>query len=191
MSAILRKLSSDSTDWLGKVEPYSCRVGNDGTITLPIVGKIPAAGKTLAEVESSVVDAYYPKYVVDIPAVVCKVTEHLNERVFTVLGLVNKPDAFPYLPNVRYNLMEALAFAGGVNSIADPHYVNVYRQSANGQIVSATFRIDQEFLIGAYDVVIKPGDVVYVSETARTRMNTFMNDVLNINVGAYARPFDD
>ena len=191
MPAILRELSSDTPNWLGKVEPYSCRVAEDGTITLPIVGKVSVVGTTLAEVESSVVDAYYPKYVVNVPGVVCKVTEHLNERVFTVLGLVAKRNAFPYPPNVQYNLMEALAFAGGVDSVANPHYVGIYRQGANGEIVQATFRIDKEFLADAYDVVIKPGDVVYVKKTVRTSMNTFLADVLRLNVGAYVRPLDD
>ena len=190
MPAILRGISSDSPDWLQKVEPYSCRVSDAGTITLPIVGKVPAAGKTLAEVESSVVDAYFPKYVVNAPAVVCKVTEHLNQRVFTVLGLVKKPDAFPYPPNVQYNLMEALAFAGGVNQVADPRYVSVYRQAANGDIVFATFRIDRKFLADAYNIVIKPGDVVCVNRTARTHLNTFLSDVFSLHVGAYVHPYD-
>ena len=191
MPAILWELSSDSSvDWFQKAEPYLCRVSNDGTIILPVVGKVHIAGKTLAEVESSVVDAYFPKYVVELPAVVCRVAEHRNQRVFAVLGLVKKPDAFPYPADVQYNLMDALALAGGVDLVADPHYVKIYRQDSNGEIVSATFGIDSKSFADASNVVVKPGDVVCVEITPRTRTNLWLSQVLRLSFGAYVRPED-
>src|SRR4030042_227174 len=98
---------------------------------------------TLSEIETLVIDAYYPKYVVNQPMIVCEVSKYQreNERVFTVLGLVNKPNAFPYPPDVQYNLMEALAFAGGFNMAADPRYASVYRLKQDGTIASAIFKL--------------------------------------------------
>jgi len=107
------------------------------------------------------------------------------------MGLVNIPNAFPYPPDVQYNLMEALAFAGGLNMTADPRYVKIYRQHTSGEVVSATFGVDSDSLIGAYGVAIKPGDVVYVDHTLRTRVNQFLADVLQIRVGADVRRYDD
>lgn len=190
MPAVLWELSSDSLDWLQRAEPYLCRVSDDGTITLPIVGKVPVAGKTPAKVESSVVDAYFPKYVENLPAVVCRVTEHRNQRVFAVLGLVKKPDAFPYPADIQYNLMDALALAGGVDLAADPHYVKIYRQGSNGEIVSATFGIDSKSFADASNVIIKPGDVVFVEITPRTRTNLWLSQMLHLSFGAYVRPED-
>jgi protein involved in polysaccharide export with SLBB domain len=192
MPAVLRVLSSEFTEWLKPMygrkdyEPYLVRVSDAGTITLPIVGEIAVAGKTLSEIEASVIDAYHPKYVVNPPMVVCEVVKYQreNERVFTVLGLVNHPNAFPYPPDTRYNLMEALAFAGGLNMTADPRYVKVYRQDADGTVVSATFGVDSKSVVRAYAVAIKPGDVIYVDHTFRTRVNQFLSDVLQIRVGA-------
>jgi polysaccharide export outer membrane protein len=195
MPAVLRVLSSELSEWLKPVfgrkeyEPYLVRVSDDGIITLPIVGNIPAADRTLSEIEASVIDAYYPKYVVNPPMVVCEVIKYQreNERVFAVLGLVNNPDAFPYPPDTQYNLMEALAFAGGFNMTADPRYVKVYRQDADGKVISATFGVDSKSVVDAYAVVIKPGDVIYVDHTLRTRVNQFLSDVLQIRVGADIR----
>lgn len=195
MPAVLRVISSEFTAWLKPVyghkdyEPYLVRVSDAGTITLPIVGELPAANRTLAEIEALVIDAYYPKYVVNPPMVVCEVLKYRreNERVFTVMGLVNSPNAFPYPPDVQYNLMEALAFAGGLNMTADPRYLKVYRLDASGKVVSATFGIDSKSLLDAYGVAIKPGDVIYVDHTLRTRMNQFLSDVLQIRVGADIR----
>jgi protein involved in polysaccharide export with SLBB domain len=195
MPAVLRVLSSEFSEWLKPVygrkdyEPYLVRVSDAGTITLPIVGEIPAAGLTLSEIEASIIDAYYPKYVVNPPMVVCEVVRYQmeNERVFTVLGLVNHPNAFPYPPDTQYNLMEALAFAGGLNMTADPRYLKVYRQDADGTVVSATFGVDSKSVVEAYAVAIKPGDVIYVDHTLRTRVNQFLSDVLQIRIGADVR----
>jgi protein involved in polysaccharide export with SLBB domain len=194
MPAVLRVISTEFSEWLKPVygrrdyEPYLARVSDAGTITLPIVGELPVGGMTLSEIEALVIDAYYPKYVVNRPMVVCEVEKYQreNERVFTVMGLVARPNAFPYPPDVQYNLMESLAYAGGLNMTADPRYVKVYRQDSDGEIVSATFSIDSNAFLEAYGVLIKPGDVIYVDHTLRTRVNQFIADVFNVRVGAYA-----
>ncbi len=146
------------------------------------------ASRTLAEIEVLVIDAYFPKYVVDRPMVVCQVAKYQseNERIFTVLGLVNKSGAYSYPPDVQYNLMEALGFAGGLDMVADPRYVRVYRQDATGKIVTATFGVDSKSLPTAYEVVIKPGDLVDVGHTLRTRTNKFLSQIFRISVGAGA-----
>lgn len=195
MHVDLRIVSSELSDWLRPsyghrdIEPYLVRVSDDGNVTLPIVGEIQVAGKTLAEIEEAVKNAYYPRYVVNPPMLVCQVKQYQSEHenVFTVMGLVNKPDAYSYPPDVQYNLMEALAFAGGLDMVADPKYVKVFRQDANGQVLQATFGIDKETLKDAYEVPIKPGDVIYVDHTLRTRINKFLSDVFHITVGAEAR----
>ena len=85
MPAVLRVLSSEFTEWLKPMygrkdyEPYLVRVSDAGTITLPIVGEIAVAGKTLSEIEASVIDAYHPKYVVNPPMVVCEVVKYQRE----------------------------------------------------------------------------------------------------------------
>ncbi|MFZ2147739.1 MAG: polysaccharide biosynthesis/export family protein [Sedimentisphaerales bacterium] len=191
MPVVLRIVSSEFSSWLEPAygrkdyEPYLVRVSDAGTITLPIVGKLPVANKTLSEIEALVIGAYYPKYVKNLPMVVCEVVKYRreNERVFTVIGLVNRANAFPYPPDVQYNLMEALAFAGGLNMTADPRYLKVFRHNADGRILSATFGVDSKSLVEAYGVVIKPGDVIYVDHTLRTRMNQFLSEVLQIRVG--------
>jgi polysaccharide export outer membrane protein len=163
-------------------------VSENGSIILPIVGQLTVGGMTLSEIEASVIDAYYPKYVVNRPMVVCEVSKYQreSERVFTVMGLVKSPNAFPYPPDVQYNLMESLAYAGGLDMVADPRFVKVYRQDDNGEIVSATFSVDSKSFLEAYAVAIKPGDVIYVDHTLRTRINQFISDVFNFRVGAYA-----
>ena len=201
MPAVLRVISSDLPAWLrptsrygraAGAEPYLARVSQTGTVTLPIVGEIHVAGKTLAQIEASVIDAYHPKYVVNPPMMVCEVKKYQMEsqRVFAVIGLVKSSGVFPYPGDVQYTLMEALAFAGGLDMVADPRYLKIYRKDADGDLVSATFSVDSKTMIETYATVIKPGDLVYVDHTLRTRANQFLSDVFHITIGAGTR-YDD
>ncbi len=194
MPAVLRVISSDLPQWLRPLygrtrtgaEPYLARVSQTGVVTLPIVGEIHVAGKTLAQIEASVIDAYHPKYVVNPPMMVCDVVKYQMEsqRVFAVIGLVKNSGVFPYPGDVQYTVMEALAFAGGLDMVADPRYLKIYRKDADGDLISATFSVDNKSMTDTYATVIKPGDLVYVDHTLRTRVNKFLSDVLYISVGA-------
>jgi protein involved in polysaccharide export with SLBB domain len=114
--------------------------------------------------------------------------EPLDVSVFTVVGLVNKPGNFPYPPNAQYNLMQAIAFAGGLDIIAEPRYAAVYRLKADGMIVRATFEIIRAKgaqLTEALNIHVKPGDIVAIEHTPRTRSNLFLERMFRVNVGAY------
>jgi len=193
MPAVLRVISSDLPQWLrpsyGRttdIEPYLVRVS---PATLPIVGELKVAGKTLSQIEALVIDAYHPKYVVNPPMVVCEVKKYRMEsqRVFAVVGLVKNSGVFPYPADVQYTVMEALAFAGGLDMIADPRYLKIYRKDAGGDLVSATFSVDKKSMTDTYATIIKPGDLIYVDHTLRTRVNKFVTDVFHITIGADTR----
>jgi protein involved in polysaccharide export with SLBB domain len=115
----------------------------------------------------------------------------LDPQRFTVVGLVKNPGAFEYPPTVeKYNLMQALAVAGGVNDIADPRFVTVYREAPSGELVSASFPLEGDKPVDAPSIEIKPGDVVAVEQTGRTRTRLLMSDVLRFTVGTVFDPLD-
>ena len=116
--------------------------------------------------------------------------ESLDPQVFTVMGLVKKAGVFPYPPSIKYNLLEALAFAGGIDEVADPRYVRVYRQNPEGKIVDAGFDIRGASLADACNISIKPGDVVVAEQTSRTRRRVLISNLFRINtgVGMYYNP---
>jgi len=267
MPAILQACTEELPQWTGETKPYTCRVDQTGAIVMPIVGSMPVAGLTLVEIEAAVAAAFYPRYVVNPPAVVAQVCEYRTAQVsimgavnqpgkyrlnssemslvtllmkaggivdegaalihirrsgsnstdrpialpvkglnipfadadlqagdsviverqspqmFTVVGLVKSSGAFPYPDGVRYNLMQALAFAGGVNELAAPRYAKVYRQSSDGRIVSATFRLNGTGIVGGANVFIKPGDVVAVEQTANTRARLLLAQIFRVSTG--------
>lgn len=90
MPVVLQVLVTELPDFRDKIAPYLCRVGDNGVITLPMVGDIQAVGKTLPEIESAIIDAYYPVYTKTRPSVVARVAEYKMHKV-SIIGAVQKP----------------------------------------------------------------------------------------------------
>lgn len=114
------------------------------------------------------------------------------ERAFSVLGLVKRSGVFPYPAPRRYNLMQALATAGGVDENAAPRYATVYRMRADGKVVGATFKIDGTSLLDASNVWIKDGDVIAVDHTQGSWLRQFFSQVFgfraSVSVSTAASP---
>jgi protein involved in polysaccharide export with SLBB domain len=120
------------------------------------------------------------------------IVEPPQDQSVSVVGLVARPGNMPYPPGTRYNLIQAIAFAGGLDLIADPRYVSVYRLAPDGEIASVTFQLVNprrpQQLTGTLALPLKPGDVVSVEHTPRTRTNVFFDRVFRISLGLYVSP---
>ena len=150
--------------------------GREGTTTLilPVKGlNIPFADIALEEGDRVIVE--WPE-----------------EQFISVVGLVNRPGNFPYPRTARYTLIQAVAFAGGLDLVADPRYVSVYRLKPDGTIAGVTVQLvdpeDHERLTEALALALRPGDVVSVEHTPRTRVNVFFERIFRINLGLYLNP---
>jgi protein involved in polysaccharide export with SLBB domain len=114
------------------------------------------------------------------------IVERLQQPLFTVMELVNSPGNFPYPPDVQYTLMQAIGFAGGLNLIAEPRYATIYRLKRDSTIVSATFPIKgKSKLANALNTLIKPGDIIAVEHTPRTRTAIFLDRAFRVSLGTY------
>jgi protein involved in polysaccharide export with SLBB domain len=140
----------------------------NASILLPVVGmNIPFGDVALEEGDTVVV-------------------EQGRVPLFSVLGLVARPGNFPCPPTTEYTLMQAIAFAGGLDPVADPRYATIYRLTKDGSVTRVPFRLikDGQFT-EALNTPIKPGDVVAIEHTPRTRANAMINNMLRINTGVY------
>lgn len=112
--------------------------------------------------------------------------ERYEPDTFTVVGLVEKPGAYEYPPEVSYNLMQAIAIAGGIDRIANPPYATVFRKDLlTGEIVPATFSIDGNGLVASSAMPIKPGDVIAIQHTPGSWTRSFMAEIFRINFGIF------
>lgn len=119
------------------------------------------------------------------------IVERLQPPLFSVVGLVNTPGNFPYPPDTQYNLLQALAFAGGLDRATEPRYATIYRLKPDHTIVSAVFEVvnigNGSRLTNALNTRIKVGDIIAVEHTPRTRTKLFLDTVFRINIGTYWR----
>jgi polysaccharide biosynthesis/export protein len=130
----------------------------DGTITMPLVGEMLAAGRTAAELQQDATRRLAS--LVKDASVTVSVVE-VNSYRFTVAGNVEHPGLF----SARYYLTvsEALALAGGPNRYAETDEVVIVRW-VNGKLVRIPINYD-DILSGRspeQDIVILAGDSVRV-----------------------------
>jgi polysaccharide biosynthesis/export protein len=92
------------------------RIPNGGTITLPLIGALPAAGRTPNELQAAIRDRLREKYLHN-PQVSLFVQEHKSQRI-SVIGAVRTPGVFTLTSRLR--LADGLALAGGLADDAGP-----------------------------------------------------------------------
>lgn len=148
--------------------PHGEKEKGDETIVLPVVGmNIPFKDVALSEGDTVIV-------------------EPVQMPLISVLGLVRNPGNFEYPPHARYNLAQVIALAGGLDMEVDPRYATVYRLKPDGTILRLTFRlIEDEQYTNRLNVSVRPGDLVAIEQTPRTRTNAFVNRVVRLSVGTW------
>jgi len=100
-------------DWSAVNGDYS--VGPAGTLSVPFVGEMPAAGKTTAEVAKAISEALQRKLALsDKPEAS---VEMVQFRPFYISGEVQSPGQFPYVPELT--VLKAISVAGGIRRNAD------------------------------------------------------------------------
>jgi polysaccharide export outer membrane protein len=130
----------------------------DGTITMPVVGELRAAGRTASQLQQ---DAAQRLTTIVKDAVVTVSVVEINSYRFTVAGNVEHPGLF----TSRYyvTVSEALALAGGPNRYASTDKVVIVRATASG---GQRIPIDYDAILAGkhpeQDIVILAGDAVRV-----------------------------
>ena len=105
-------------------------VASDGTIMLPLIGQVKAAGLTTAELQTDLT-ARLARYVNPPTKVTVRVFDPAS-RVFYVLGEVTKPGMYKLMSGEV--LSQALAAAGGPTEYANLRKIKIVRRTADQQV---------------------------------------------------------
>jgi polysaccharide export outer membrane protein len=130
----------------------------DGTITLPVIGELRAAGRNAADLQKEATQR--AGQLVNDAVVTVSVVE-VNSYRFTVAGNVENPGLF----SSRYYLTvsDAIALAGGPNRYASTSDVVIVRNGPRGL---QRLRVDYEGILAGknpeQDVVLRAGDAIRV-----------------------------
>jgi polysaccharide export outer membrane protein len=158
------------------------QVAEDGTINLPLLAQIPAAGKSAAELERDIQSRLNARYMRS-PQVTVFVKEYYSQRV-TVEGAVKTPGVL----NLRGGdtLMQVIARSGGMDRDTASSNVTVFR-TANGARTATSYDMSALKTGGAHDPQIVAGDVVVVDDSmAKVGLNTVLKVLPLAGVAASA-----
>ena len=130
----------------------------DGQLSFPLVGDMPAAGRSVTDVTESLKKAiheYIPEAVVTI-----SLQEPKGNKVF-IIGKVNRPGE--YVMAHTANVLQALSMAGGFSPYAKRSSIKVIRSAGAG---FSAFDVDYDHLSKGQNLdtnlIVLPGDVIIV-----------------------------
>lgn len=143
------------------------RVADDGSITIPLLGRLVVAGMTKGDLEKTIASLLEERYVRN-PQVTIFVKEYESKKV-AVSGAVKKPDTYEMLG--EKTLLEMISMAGGLDKDLGKDIV-IFRQNADGSTIRIP--IDLERLVYDADpdlnVGVEPGDIIYVPTILKVRI---------------------
>ena len=135
----------------------------EGNLTLPLLGKVTIADKTINQASEDLRKIIDKDYIIS-PEVVIEILGYKLET-FVILGQVQKPGTInmPSGPQ-NFTFLQAISMAGGFSQVANIKKVKIIRQIEGQRKI---IRINAESIISgeAEDLKIEPGDVINVSES--------------------------
>jgi polysaccharide export outer membrane protein len=134
----------------------SLQIRPDGKITLPLLGDLPAAGKTSTELRDAIAGSL--KEYMSNPVVTVIVVETMPQLVY-VMGEVYAPG--PQAVKGEISILQALASAGGFKDFAKTKSIKVLRPGPKGT-TTMEFNYNDAIKGEAKMIVLRPGDTVIV-----------------------------
>ncbi|MDO9563695.1 MAG: polysaccharide biosynthesis/export family protein [Bradyrhizobium sp.] len=130
----------------GLTNTYAIDAG--GSITMPLIGAVPARGKTPARLAADITAKLRNGFIRE-PSVAVEIEAY---RPFFILGEVAAPGQYPYVPNM--SVESAVAIAGGFSPRARRDRVTLTHTDAAGSMRTVV----------PLGTAISPGDTVVVGE---------------------------
>lgn len=151
-----------------------------GNLSIPLIGTVPAGGKTPDQVAAYIADKLRGRYLND-PQVSVTIKKAASQ-VVTVDGSVREPGSYPIVR--RMSLQQAIAAAKGADDLANLDHVAIFRET-NGVKNFALFSLKKIRAGKMPDPQVFANDIVIVGENGTRR---FLKDLNNIPLlGTFTR----
>jgi polysaccharide export outer membrane protein len=133
----------------------------DGRISLPLIGEVPAAGSTTAQVQEAITKRLLDFY--QEPPQVSLIVQQANSYVIYIVGQVERPGQYTVKRGTTF--LQAIALAGGFTPFAASNDVLVLRTGhGDAQQRAAKIRYG-DILSGQYqqnNILLKSGDTIII-----------------------------
>jgi polysaccharide export outer membrane protein len=137
------------------------RVGEDGQVLLPLLGKVHIQGLTVGDASAVIRNRLIERRFVKDPRVTVSITEYATRGV-SVLGEVKKPGIYTAMGSHRLN--DYLSLAEGLTPQAGTRVAITHRLAPEETTVVRISRTGQE---NSGNPLIEPGDTVVVSKAGQ------------------------
>ena len=131
-------------------------INSQGTIELPYIGEIKAAGLTRNEFVDQLTEKL-SEYIID-PIIKVNL---LNFKV-TIIGEVSKPGAYN-IPNEKIDLIQAIAIAGSFTNYSKKNEIHLIRE-INGERIESIINLNDKSVFNSPSFFLKQNDIIYVPQ---------------------------
>jgi polysaccharide biosynthesis/export protein len=133
-------------------------IAQDGTINVPLAGRVHAAGMTTDQLQQELTRRL--SAFIDAPTVTVRVADARSQAVY-IIGEVKKPGVFRLHPGEV--LSQALAEAQGFTEFAELGSIRIARRTATQTVqITVNYNLVQSGSDLSADVPLMAGDVVHV-----------------------------
>lgn len=163
------------------------KVRPDGNISLPYIGEVRAAGRSVSQVDSVITDAYAS--IIREPQI-SVILKEFDEPVVYILGEVTSPGAYELLQGMT--LLGALSQGKFDMKRGKKSSILVIRRVSHDHIVGMQFDIRELTEGGRFDldIPLQTNDIIYVPTSSLKKAEDFINSmyyILNNPMNIYLR----
>ena len=133
-------------------------VGPDGTVNIPLIGKMKAGGLSSTQLQDTIQNRYIADKIFTRPIVIINVQQVATQRTVSVSGGVRQPGRQPWSEDMT--LGSAIGNAGGLGDFGVKKGIRVIRDSK----IFGTYNFTEITNDPAKDPKLIPGDQVIVKE---------------------------
>jgi polysaccharide export outer membrane protein len=158
----------------------------DGKISFPLIGDLPAAGKTIDQLRQDIVERI--KLYIKIPQISVNIIEFGGKKA-VVIGDVGDEGVIRF--NTPTRVIEAIALAGGFDKLkANLDKIYVIRDVHEAQPVVIMVNANNILKNGVTkeNVFVHSGDIIYATRAMSQDFNQFMDNVFG-RVVSYAETY--
>lgn len=136
------------------------RVGADGAIQFPFIGRVAVLGKEADQVGLEIGQRLREEQYLADPHVTVFIEQSNSKRV-SVLGAVSKPGTFSIVPGMT--VVHAVSNAGGFSALANKDQTVVTRR-VGGKLERYRIAVNDVTKGNADDFPLRAGDIVFIPE---------------------------
>jgi len=135
------------------------RISEDGTITLPLLGRVEVGGLTRFQVEKKLAALLEEKYLKN--AQVTVFIKEYQSKTVSIIGEVGNPGSYELIG--KQSLLQMLSTAGGLRDTTSDRII-IIRQYKSGKTSSLEINLDELMIKGnpTMNIPLEPGDIINV-----------------------------